>query len=175
MKKLAKSILSAALIFMACPVFADAPELQTPAPAIYLADNLDEQDNLGWCIDTLGRGFAEQLQTHSCKPQGGDVQFGYNAETMQIFSAEYAGKCAVLNQAAAVGVSFDLLDCSDSELQKFVYDLEAMEFSPLGDTSLCITAGANSQSAGPFMSRNLKLASCTATDDSFKQWIVKSE
>ena len=28
------------------------PALQTPEPAIYLADNLDEKDNLGWCIDT---------------------------------------------------------------------------------------------------------------------------
>jgi len=57
------------------------PELQTPEPVIYLADNIDEKDNLGWCIDTLGRGWSEQLQTHSCKPQGGDVQFFYNKET----------------------------------------------------------------------------------------------
>ena len=34
------------------------PELQTPEPVIYLADNIDEKDNLGWCIDTLGRGWS---------------------------------------------------------------------------------------------------------------------
>jgi hypothetical protein len=26
--------------------------VQTPAPLIHLADNLDEPDKLGWCIDT---------------------------------------------------------------------------------------------------------------------------
>ena len=61
------------------------PELQTPEPVIYLADNIDEQDALGWCIDTLGRGWSEQLQTHSCKPQGGDVQFAYDSERMLLF------------------------------------------------------------------------------------------
>ena len=28
------------------------PVLQTPEPVIYLADNIDEQEELGWCIDT---------------------------------------------------------------------------------------------------------------------------
>ncbi|WP_159020052.1 hypothetical protein [Algibacter sp. L3A6] len=56
----------------------NAPIIQTPAPLIHLADNLDEQDELGWCIDTQGNGFAENLHAHSCKPDGGDVQFYYN-------------------------------------------------------------------------------------------------
>ncbi len=160
--------------FASASVNAAPPELQTPSPVIYLADNLDEKDNLGWCIDTLGRGFSEQLQTHSCKPQGGDVQFSYDQETHQIRSVEYAGKCAVLNQPAAAGVSFDLLDCSDSAQQKFAYDADNMEFMPSADLSLCIVAGAGSQSAGPFMSRALELASCASTDAALKQWVVKS-
>ena len=89
-------------------VNAAPPELQTPEPVIYLADNIDEKDELGWCIDTLGRGWSEQLQTHSCKPQGGDVQFSYNKETRQIASVEFPGKCATLHESAAAGVSFDL-------------------------------------------------------------------
>jgi hypothetical protein len=153
---------------------ADSPQLQTPAPVIYLADNLDEKDNLGWCIDTLGRGWSEQLQTHSCKPRGGDVQFSFNEETRQIMSVEFPGKCATLHEAAAEGVSFDLLDCSaESENQLFVYNAETLEFMPEGDHSLCITAGAESRSAGPFMSRELELAPCDSTDASLKQWVVK--
>ncbi len=106
------------------------PELQTPEPVIYLADNLDEQDNLGWCIDTLGRGWSEQLQTHSCKPQGGDVQFSYNKETRQIASVEFPGKCATLHETAAAGVSFDLLDCSSKSGEHlFMYNAE---------TSFCV-------------------------------------
>jgi hypothetical protein len=158
------------------PANAAAPQLQTPAPVIYLADNMDEKDELGWCIDTLGRGWSEQLQTHSCKPQGGDVQFSYNKETLQITSVEFSGKCATLHETAAAGVSFDLLDCSStSAAQLFIYNAETLEFMPEGDRSLCIAAGAASKSAGPFMSRNLELAPCASTDASLKQWVVKGD
>ena len=163
-------------LLVTLPANAATPELQTPAPVIYLADNLDEKDNLGWCIDTLGRGWSEQLQTHSCKPQGGDVQFSYNEETRQIMSVEFPGKCATLNAAAAAGVSFDLLDCSaTSAVQMFIYDAETLEFMPEDDRSLCIAAGSESKSAGPFMSRVLELVPCASTDDSLKQWIVKGD
>ena len=73
------------LVLVAASAIAAPPELQTPEPVIYLADNIDEQDALGWCIDTLGRGWSEQLQTHSCKPQGGDVQFAYDSDRMLLF------------------------------------------------------------------------------------------
>ncbi len=172
------SWLSALLLssLVTLPANAASPELQTPEPVIYLADNLDEKDSLGWCIDTLGRGWSEQLQTHSCKPQGGDVQFSYNEETRQIMSVEFAGKCATLHEAAAAGVSFDLLDCSaTSAAQVFIYNAETLEFMPEGDRSLCIAAGAESRSAGPFMSRDLELAPCAATDASLKQWVVKGD
>jgi hypothetical protein len=156
------------------PANATSPELKTPGPVIYLADNLDEKDKLGWCIDTLGRGWSEQLQTHSCKPRGGDVQFSYSVETRHIMSVEFPGKCATLHEAAAAGVSFDLLDCSaTSAAQLFIYNAETLEFMPEGDRSLCIAAGAESKSAGPFMSRNLELAPCASTDASLKQWVVK--
>ena len=70
-----------------------SPILQTPSPVIYLADNLDEQDQLGYCIDTRGRGFNEKLHAHSCKPRGGDVQFLYKKETLQICSVAFPGYC----------------------------------------------------------------------------------
>lgn len=53
------------LVPVSVSAVAAPPELQTPEPVIYLADNIDEKDALGWCIDTLGRGWSEQLQTHS--------------------------------------------------------------------------------------------------------------
>lgn len=155
---------------------ATSPELKTPEPVIYLADNIDEKDKLGWCIDTLGRGWSEQLQTHSCKPQGGDVQFSYNKETRQIASVEFPGKCATLHESAAAGVSFDLLDCSSTSTEQlFMYNAETSEFTAEGDRSLCIAAGAESRSAGPFMARDLELAPCASTDAKLKQWVVKGE
>lgn len=162
-------------LLITLPANAAPPELQAPAPLIYLADNLDEKDKLGWCMDTRGRGWSEEMHTHSCKPDGGDVQFSYNKETRQIASVEFPGKCATLHDTAAAGVSFDLLDCSSTSAgQLFAYNVASSEFMPEGDHSLCIAAGANSQSAGPFMSRELALAPCASTDAKFKQWLVKN-
>ena len=164
------------LLLVAVPAIAAPPELQTPEPVIYLADNIDEQEELGWCIDTLGRGWSEQLQTHSCKPQGGDVQFAYDNEARQIMSVEFPGKCATLHEEAAAGVSFDLLDCdTTSPAQMFSYDAETLEFTPENDRSLCISAGAESRTAGPYMARVLELAPCASTDAALKQWIVKGD
>lgn len=166
------TLLVPSLVFQSA--HAAAPELQTPGPVIFLADNIDEKDQLGWCIDTLGRGWSDKLQTHSCKPRGGDVQFSYNEETRQIESVEFPGKCATLHEAAVAGASFDLLDCSpESAEQRFIYDAETLEFRPEGDHDLCIVAGAASKSAGPFMSRALELAACVSTDTILKQWVVK--
>ena len=149
------------------------PNVQTPAPVIYLSDNLDEKDGLGFCIDTVGRGFGEQLHAHSCKPRGGDVQFAYDARSNRIMSAAFAGKCATLTAPAAPGVTLGLVDCSDDAAeQAFVYDSSAKEFRPVGSQSLCLAVGAESRSAGPFMSRSLLLASCAMTDPWLRQWSV---
>lgn len=166
-----------AVLGMLCvPLWAEAapPSLRTPAPVIYLADNLDEQDRLGWCIDTVGRGFGERLHAHSCKPQGGDVQFAYDAEARRIVSATFAGKCATLTGPAAAGVSLGLVDCSkDSAGQDFDYDGGALAFRPGGDRTLCLAVGATGRSAGPFMSRDLALAPCAATEARYRQWRIE--
>ena len=170
-----KVSLHAVLLLMLCSpmaAYSAPPDLKTPTPVIYLADNLDEQDNLGFCIDTVGRGFSERLHAHSCKPRGGDVQFDYDRS--RIVSATYAGKCATLQAPAAAGVSLGLLDCSEASAgQIFDYDVDAMEFRPGADRNLCLVVGAESRTAGPFMSRSLELAPCASTDAARKQWRVK--
>ncbi len=155
---------------------AEPPQIQTPAPAVYLADNLDEQDNLGYCIDTVGRGFSEKLHAHSCKPRGGDVQFAYDAESRRIVSATFSGKCVTLTAPAASGVSLGLIDCSkDSANQTFDYAAATMEFNLGGDPTQCLAVGATSRSAGPFMARDLMLAPCTSTEAKHRQWSVLDE
>ena len=149
------------------------PDLKTPAPVIYLADNLDEKDNLGWCIDTVGRGLSDRLHAHSCKPRGGDVQFRFDGKTGQIQSATFDGKCAELLNAASSGVKMGLLDCG-GEGQAFTFDADSGEFRPKSDASLCLVVGANGRSAGPFMSRDLMLESCASTDPKFKRWVISA-
>ena len=52
--------------------YSEAPNIQTPSPVLYLANNLDEPDQLGYCLDTVGRGQSDRAHVHSCKPRGGD-------------------------------------------------------------------------------------------------------
>ena len=155
-------------------VYAATPNVQTPSPVIHLQNNLDENANLGWCIDTVGRGFNDQLHAHSCKPRGGDVQFGFNADNGNIESVEFAGKCLTIVDSTEANIAFGLLDCGiDQRSQSFNYDAESLQFHPVADTSLCIVVGSSSRKAGPFMSRDLLLADCTGTDVELSKWIVK--
>ena len=104
------------------------------------------------------------------------MQFAYDSEARRIVSVEFPGKCATFNESASAGVSFDLLDCSSvSAIQSFIYDTETLEFTLEGDRSLCIAAGTESRTAGPYMARDLVLAPCASTDAALKQWVVKGE
>lgn len=154
-------------------VLAVSPNLQTPSPVIYLADNLDEERNLGYCLDTRGRGFSERMHAHSCKPRGGDVQFVYKRESLQIRSATFDGKCVIVLGEAAAGSSFGLVDCtSKDKLQSFDYDEATLEFRSSANKTLCISVGKESRRAGPFMARSLRLSICQSTKPKYKQWVI---
>jgi len=154
-------------------VLAVSPNLQTPSPVIYLADNLDEERNLGYCLDTRGRGFSERMHAHSCKPRGGDVQFVYQRDSSQIRSATFDGKCIVVLGEAAAGSRFGLVDCSNKDkLQSFYYDKATLEFRPSMNKTLCVSVGKESRRAGPFMARYLRLSICQSTKPKYKQWVI---
>jgi len=148
------------------------PELQTDAPVIYLADNLDERNNLGWCIDTIGRGFGDQLHAHSCKPDGGDVQYYYDEETKQIISHAFEGKCMDLDNPSSQNLPFGLLDCTSDTSQQFIYDTETMLITPASDASLCVAVAEASQTAGRYRKRALKLSACAETEAKLMEWTM---
>lgn len=170
------TLLVAGLLTSLSPVraWAEAPQIQTPSPVIYLADNLDEKDNLGWCIDTLGRGFAENLQAHSCKPQGGDVQFSFDAETGLIRNVEFSKFCMQHN--AGNKPVFGLVPCdAKNNDQQFSYTAETQSISPASNDALCVSVAKESRTAGPFMSRSLLLETCAETDAKFRTWIIAND
>lgn len=45
---------------------------------LYLVDNLDEFDVLGYCLDIVGCGLLDCVYLYFCKFCGGDVQFMYD-------------------------------------------------------------------------------------------------
>ena len=154
--------------------FADAPNIQTQGPIIHLADNLDENAMLGWCIDTEGRGLSDQLHAHSCKPTGDDVLFTYAADRGRIGSATYDGLCMAYNAPASAENPFGLIACDEADnAQRFVYDEASMEIRLGTDATQCVTVSASIDDAGPFQSRDLILAACDTLDSSFKQSVIQ--
>jgi len=166
----------ASLFFVSCQTtyVKNKPSIQTKEAIIYLADNLDEKDKLGWCIDTDGKGFSDRLQAHSCKPEGNDVLFHYDVETLQICSVTYPGYCAAMIGGAKEDMTISLVKSnSDSLEQKFIYDKQSGEFRPKSNPSLCLAVAQNSDSAGPYMSRKLTLKPLLETERKLKQWVIK--
>lgn len=154
---------------------ADAPNIQTVGPVIHLADNLDEDAMLGWCIDTEGRGLSDQLHAHSCKPTGDDVLFTYAADSGMIASATYDGKCMAYNAPDNAENPFGLVDCdATDQAQMFSHDASSMEMHLAADPAQCVTVSATIDDAGPFQSRDLLLAACEDLEPSFKQWVVRN-
>lgn len=159
---------------VAHPAFAEAPKIQTIGPIIHLADNLNEEASLGWCIDTDGRELTDLLHAHSCKPQGDDVLFAYSADSGMIESATYAGLCMAYSAPANAVNPFGLIACDETDpAQSFIYDDDSLEIRLNMDTAQCVTVAATIDNAGPFQSRDLILAACEDLAPSFKQWVIQ--
>ncbi|MGH1371666.1 hypothetical protein [Planktotalea sp.] len=154
--------------------FAEVPKIQTTGPIIHLADNLDEAEMLGWCIDTEGRELSDTLHAHSCKPVGDDVLFTYDADSGAIGSATYFGLCMSYNAPQNTKNPFGLIVCDQAdETQRFVYDDASMEIRLGMDTSQCVTVSPTIDNAGPYQSRDLILAACDSLETRFKQWVIQ--
>ena len=174
--KLNKVFFRVLLLSLSLHASAAPPELQTKGQVIYLADNLDEADKLGWCIDTLGRGFADTLQAHSCKPRGGDVQFSYDAQRHRIQSVAFAEYCMSLISPDNNSVPFGLVPCDlNDPKQGFVFDSTSGLIQLQSDLNLCVVVGDSSRSAGPFMSRDLMLSDCKNTEPRLSVWVYRSK
>ncbi len=167
------------LIFAVVPglAVAEEPVLQNSGPVIYLADNLDEVDSLGYCLDTKDRGQTERIQLHSCKPDTDnpmdrDVLFAINPETGRIEHQEYTGFCITTDPDAAE-TELALVECLDTANQQFSFNPESGEIHPNGDETKCLAGAAESSAAGPFMSRTLGIVSCSEVDPSLRTFTIQ--
>ncbi len=171
-----RTALFAAIASLALPhsSLAESPIIQTEGPIIHLADNLDEEASLGWCIDTEGRGLSDQLHAHSCKPTGGDVLFSYTAVNGRIESVTYTGRCMAYNAPDSVENPFGLMACDETDPnQRFVHDAENGQIRLGADATQCVTVSATIDDAGPFQSRDLLLVACEDLDPRLKTWIIR--
>lgn len=152
------------------------PKIKTPAPVIHLSNNLDEKDELGYCIDTIGRGRSDRLHLHSCKPEGGDVQFTLDISTGQIKSATYDNLCAEIASKEVVNDNamgnLKLVKCQRTIMQKFTYDQNSAQIRPQGIDNFCLASSGDSKKAGPYMSRDLVIGLCKVIPTHLKSWTI---
>ena len=162
-----KAVSIALCAMLPVAALAESPALQTPAPVLYLADNLDEPDALGYCLDTVGRGLSDRAHLHSCKPRGGDVQFMYDDQG-QIKSATFDDLCLDVSNG------FALTRCTGGAGQVFTWS-DTAELRLAADPELCLASAPESRRAGPFVARDLVLADCETTPVDLKTWVYLSE
>lgn len=171
------------LLCATTPALADNPKVPSDVPYIVLADNLDEPNGYGFCLDTAGRGQTDLLQSHSCKPAGkdnagnptpNDTQFLYDAQNMRIESVAYPDMCMQV-LISPYTTAFALLDCSGHTRQKFLYSSDDKTFLMEEDQTMCLSVVSVTEEAGPWSRRDLALASCDETEDALKQWTFVAE
>jgi len=159
-------------------------------PSISVAADLDEPNQLGFCLDIKGFGSGincESLQAHSCKESASDTQFEHVSTTNSIRSVNYDSNCNVNtspNDRACVTVTGNLLpnaelgltSCDESS------DNQIFEAKPIAgghvlraggeDTGLCLVVSDTTRAAGRYVARNLFIAVCSQTDNELKTWTI---
>lgn len=172
-----------ALAAIGTSVWAEAPHVPSDAPYIVLADNLDEPNGYGFCLDTAGRDLSDFAQAHTCKPavkddagnpKPNDTQFRYDGDTMRVESVAYPGVCVQVLMSPYM-TAFGLLDCDDHPRQKFVLSPDDQTLRMGEDPSQCVSVVSVTSAAGPWSSRQLALTPCDTTEDLLKQWTFVTE
>lgn len=171
------------LVGLGTSVSADAPQVPSDVPFIVLADNLDEPNGYGFCLDTAGRGLSDFVQAHSCKPPAkdgagnptpNDTQFMYDADNMRVESVAYPGVCMQVLMSTYT-TAFALLDCDDHPRQKFVLSSEDQTLRMGEDQTMCVSVTSETIEAGPWSRRDVALTACDETEDALKQWTFVAE
>ncbi len=148
---------------------------------ITLIDPLDGVTN-SYCLDIAGGNEnvdpSNGLQAHTCYSYQGDLG------TDQIFdTAGFASGilympiydvCAQVASVAA-GAELALATCDGSDLQSFVFG-EGGTISPASDTSLCVTASAETRfgRSGDHQISDTALAACSDDQAIYQQWGYRS-
>ena len=175
---------SLALAFIVAGVstlaWSDAPDVPSDTPFIVLADNLDEPNGYGFCLDTAGRGQSDFMQAHSCKPAvkddagnptPNDTQFTYDSDNTRVESVAFPGYCMQVLMSTYTTV-LALLDCDDHPRQKFAMSSEDNTLRMMEDPTLCVAVTSETIEAGPWSRRDVVLVSCDETEDALKQWVL---
>jgi hypothetical protein len=151
------------------------------ADYLKLSDNLEEPQNLGFCIDILGPSWALNcslpLHVHSCKPSSEeprDMLFELDGNLVR--SDRYSASCEYVSNTtentgcvtvmdASMGDmplgSVMMADCADLPTQQFVYNDTTEAIHLIANDTLCLSAGNESSAAGPvYVKRSLTMVPC---------------
>jgi hypothetical protein len=153
--------------------------LGVQTPYLRIDDNLEEPENVGFCIDLKGWNPVrfEDAQAHSCKPTDGRAGGGTDEEFEPrggaiAGRADAAGRCLQAKSVTA-GSGVDVPLCNGTEpLQHFSWRATTGMLS-LEATTLCLGVGASLRAANSFWARDLVLAECGTTDAKYITWRIE--
>ena len=155
--------------------------LGVQTPYLRIDDNLEEPENVGFCIDLRGWNPVrfEDAQAHSCKPSGGRAGGGSDEEFEPrggaiVGRADADGHCLQAKSATAdSGVDVPLCDASEP-LQRFSWQATTGTLRLEATTpTLCLGVGASLRAANTFWARDLILAECGTTDARYIKWRIE--
>jgi len=153
--------------------------LGVQTPYLRIDDNLEEPENLGFCVDLRGWNPVrfEDAQAHSCKPSGGRAGGGTDEEFEPrggaiVGRADADGRCLQAKSATA-GSGVDVPLCDGTEpLQRFSWQA-ATGTLRLEASTLCLGVGDSLRAANSFWARDLILAECGTTDAKYITWRIE--
>ena len=145
---------------------------------IRLVAALDEPEY--YCLDLAGWGahlqLDDPLQAHTCKNRGAeDQKFHFSNEQLKVSLYDRCVQVAGSSGNTLAGSAIIARACSDSPLQRLSLDDNGR--LRIGDTGLCLGAGAESaEASGPsHMWRSLSAVHCDSADGELATWQVGLE
>ena len=165
------------------------------SPSVSTASQLDAPDGNGFCLDVTGFGNninCQSMQAHSCKPQGADTQYSYDATLQRLQAVNLQSDCTATDSSAAdpqggcvtvqgevvEGAQLGLADCEDDpeDGQTFAYVASStggmLQMESSNGDMLCLGVGDELRAAGSFWARDLMMRSCATTDALFLTWAI---
>ena len=146
-----------------------------PRPSVQLIDNLDEPNELGFCIDLVGWGQSvklDKVQMHSCKEDGkrfNDELF-YPVNNSIIAYGDGQGRC-LKPISPDVGSQFTTAICDLGDLQQSICWMADGTLRLQSDEMKClVSTNEDNRDANSYKARDLTVALCDTTLGKHKLW-----
>lgn len=160
-------------------------------PSVSVTSDLDEPQQLGFCIDIYGSGSSmecDNMQTNSCKESGDDAQFEYHSPTKSLRAVNYDANCDQISASSTEsrgcikvnddnivdGATLGLDECDESMDSQIFTAVESNgNFELHIGANFCLVVSDTTRPAGPGVARDLMISTCDSVPEELKTWTIR--